>query len=119
MQAETSSVNDIDAVLDVLTAKFESRELAEQLMEMFFNNHKEDEDKIRTLIDKDDLENAEKVVHKLKGSLGELELSSLHHSASCIDEKLKDNSKPDSYTIESFFEEINIIFDGMKEKISE
>ncbi|MCW8997480.1 MAG: GAF domain-containing protein, partial [Kangiellaceae bacterium] len=75
--------------IEQLAEKYDSAELAVQLLELFLQNHTNDEAKIAELLECSELDEAERIVHKLKGSLGELGFTQLHTVVEGIDNMLK------------------------------
>ncbi|MET1255178.1 GAF domain-containing protein [Aliikangiella maris] len=82
--------------LQYLSDKFGSEDFALELIKMFHENHSNDSIKIMELVRAKDFLAAEKIVHKLKGSAGELGMDELFQLAEKVDLELKSNRAPTS-----------------------
>ncbi|WP_196139070.1 GAF domain-containing protein [Aliikangiella sp. G2MR2-5] len=93
-QRDVKDLHVSGANLRRLTEKFDDGELARELLTIFVNNHCIDHIRIPELLAANDLETAEVILHKLKGSLGELGFSELNLLAQKLNEKLKSGYVP-------------------------
>ncbi|TQV88152.1 GAF domain-containing protein [Aliikangiella coralliicola] len=99
------AIKSTDKLVDVraLAEKFESNELAKKLLEMFSVNHSDDANQIKGLLAQGKLSAAERKVHKLKGSAGELDFSYLYRASMEIDNLLKRNEMPENSALLEFY----------------
>ncbi len=67
----------------------EDRRLFQKMLTEFYQDHKDDGDRIRKALDHGDLETAQHVVHTVKGVAGNVGADSLHHSASILDTAIR------------------------------
>ena len=96
-----------DFSLKELADKFDSLELAKQLIKIFIESHQNDEEIILKLLAKSELNKAQEKVHKLKGSAGELGLTQLYLQCSAMDSKLKNNTMPSEKRLDDFTKTIS------------
>jgi len=96
---EQSSSFEIEALAD----KFDSMELAQELVKMFYQGHKNDLDTIESALQNKDYLDARAIVHKLKGSAGELDIIGLHKQSETIESQLKLNAEPNQQDIKDFY----------------
>ena len=85
-----------------IAQKYGSVELAIDLVNIFFTTHCDDVKDISALIEAGNYFNAERKVHKLKGSAGELGLHELLLQSEAIDVKLKQNLEPSLSRLQKF-----------------
>ncbi|WP_444995892.1 GAF domain-containing protein [Aliikangiella sp. IMCC44359] len=89
--------------IKALTEEFGSEEFTLELMKIFCDTHHDDSDKIFKLIQSKDYSSAEKLIHKLKGSAGELKMDDLFQLTESIDIQLKKNNPPNESELCQFY----------------
>jgi len=94
--------------------KFGDPILARELVNLFYYNHSEDAEKITRLIAQQALPQAERMVHKLKGSAGELGLHEMYLQCEALDLKLKQNQQPGKQRMDKFCETLARQISAMK-----
>jgi signal transduction histidine kinase/FixJ family two-component response regulator/putative methionine-R-sulfoxide reductase with GAF domain/HPt (histidine-containing phosphotransfer) domain-containing protein len=101
--------NSMTKVFDIqeLADRFDSMDLAKELVNMFYHGHVNDRQLIKNLIDENRLTEARSVTHKLKGSAGELALTELHEVSASIESTLKREVCPEVDELEHFYKALD------------
>jgi len=81
---------DIETVMDRLDGNME---LFEELLVLFYNNHREDKKLVMEAIEKKKYAKARELVHTIKGASGNLGFTSLYDTASVLNNNLKHERK--------------------------
>lgn len=90
------------SIVESISEKFGSEELAMELVSLFYTTHCDDVPLIDDLLERGELSQAERKLHKIKGSAGELGLEELHMLSEAIDRKLKQNEMPSTKRLNHF-----------------
>lgn len=98
--------------LQQLAGSLKSEDLAKELVSIFVSSHSNDALETINLINSQKLAEAQKLIHKLKGSAGELGLYPLYEICAQINSSLKQNNRPDEATLSNFR---NILFNNIND----
>jgi signal transduction histidine kinase/DNA-binding response OmpR family regulator len=104
LEADTVDVELVTSTqfsLEKLAEQFDSIEVAEEIAAIFCKSHCMDAEKIQQLLQQNDFEQARRVIHKLKGSSGDLGLDLIHAHCVKLELELKNTQQSTEQSIKT------------------